>query len=380
MKHGRSSILPLVVFLLLLVSTAAAQVDKIVIPAGTPEDQALTAIANEPDPQKKLAGYQDFLQKFTDNPAAVAYANWQLAQAYQASGDLQKALECGDKALAGSPHNLEILVSQAGIAQQMKDDAKIVDYAVRGGTVYNSIAKETKPDGMSDEDFTQQIAGDKDAAKGSRDFLEAAAFNAIASEKDDKARMAFIGSFTSAFPDSQFQDQIASYAMMSLSNLRDTPGLIAYAEKTLTTNPNNLPALLLLAGTYADDPKPGSAAKAATYAQKAIDAAKGDAPGADHSAKVSAGAAYSTLGYALMKQDKTVAAIPKLRSAFTLLKGEDEQQYAIAGYRLGFAYAKLDKVTEAREVLNEVIKIAGPVQQPAKDLLVKVNAARAKGK
>src|SRR5271170_8193121 len=97
-----------------------AQVDKIVIPAGTPEDQALTAITNEPDAQKKLAMYQDFLQKFSANPAAVAYGNWQISQAYQSAGDLQKALECGDKALAGSPHNLDILVSQTGIAQQLK--------------------------------------------------------------------------------------------------------------------------------------------------------------------------------------------------------------------------------------------------------------------
>ena len=57
-----------------------AQLDKIVIPAGTPEDQALTAISNEPDAQKKLAMYEDFVQKFSSNPAAVAYGNWQIAQ------------------------------------------------------------------------------------------------------------------------------------------------------------------------------------------------------------------------------------------------------------------------------------------------------------
>jgi len=168
--------------------------------------------------------------------------------------------------------------------------------------------------------------------------------------------------------------------MMSLSELKDTPRLIAYAEKTLTADPNNLPALLLLAGTYADDSKPGSAAKAVTYAQKAIDAAKADAPDADHSRKVSAGAAHSTLGYAYMKQDKTAAAIPELRSASALLKGQDDQQYAIALYRLGYAYAKLSRVSEARDVLQEAVKISGPVQQPAQDLLAKVNAARAKGK
>jgi hypothetical protein len=81
-----------------------------------------------------------------------------------------------------------------------------------------------------------------------------------------------------------------------------------------------------------------------------------------------------------MKQDKTVASIPELKAASSLLKGQDEQSYALAMYRLGFAYAKLNRVTEARDVLTEASRISGPAQQPAKELLVKVNAARAKGR
>jgi tetratricopeptide (TPR) repeat protein len=380
MKRGHWPVILMVVVPLALSVFGHAQLDRIVIPAGTPEDQALTAISNEPDTQKKLAMYQDFLQKFSANPAAVAYGNWQISQSYQTAGDLQKALEYGDKALAGSPHNLDILVSQAGIAQQLKDSAKVFDYAMPGGELYNSIAKQAKPEGMSDQEFAQRVAEDKSAAKSSYEFLEAAAFNAIVEEPDAKKRMADIERFTPTFPNSRFQEQVASYAMMSLSELKDTSRLIAYAEKALAADPNNLPALLLLAGTYADDPKPGSVAKAVTYAQKAIEVAKADAPDADRSRKVSAGAAHSTLGYAYMKQDKTAAAIPELKSAVALLKGQDDQQYAIALYRLGFAYAKLSKISEARDVLQEAVKIPGPVQQPAQDLLAKVNAARAKGK
>jgi tetratricopeptide (TPR) repeat protein len=366
--------------LLLFSGLAHGQLDRISIPAGTPEDQALTAISNEQDTQKKLAMYQDFLQKFSANPAAVAYGNWQISQSYQAAGDLQKALEYGDKALAGSPHNLDILVSQTGIAQQLKDDTKVMDYSTQGAELFNSISKQAKPEGMSDAEFAQRIDDEKSAAKSSYEFLEAAAFNAIVDEPDAKKRMADIERFTPTFPNSRFQEQVASYAMMSLSQLKDTPRLISYGEKTLVTDPNNLPTLLLLATTYVDDPKPGSLNKAVTYSQKAIEAAKADAPDADRSRKVSAGVAHSTVGYAYMKQDKTAAAIPELKSASALLKGLDDQQYAIAMYRLGFAYAKLSRVSEARDVLQEAVKISGPVQQPAQDLLAKVNAARAKGK
>jgi tetratricopeptide (TPR) repeat protein len=359
-----------------------AQLDKIVIPAGTPEDVALASISSEQDAQKKLTMYQDFVQQFSSNPAAVAYGNWQMAQAYQSTGDLEKAIGFGDKALAASPHNLDILVSQANIAQQMKSNAKLVDYAVRGGEAYNSIAKQTKPDTMSDQDFQNQVEGEKNSARGSYDFLEAAVFNAIADEKDPKARMSYIERFSAGFPDSRFQDQVAQYALYTLGpgQLNDPARLVAYGDKALAANPNSTAALLLMANHYVEDTKPTSISKAASYAEKVIALSKADAPDADPPRKLSAGVAHSTLGYALMKQDRTAAAIPHLKAASGLLKGHDDLAYATALYRLGWGYAKLNKVTEARDVLNEAVKISGPIQQPAQDLLAKVNAARAKGK
>jgi tetratricopeptide (TPR) repeat protein len=352
------------------------------IPAGTPEDNALTSIANEQDAQKKLALYQDFVQKFSSNPAAVAYGNWQLAQTYQNSGDLEKALDYGDKALAGSPRNLDILVLQANVSQQLKNNAKLIDYAARGGEAYNAIGKQPKPDAVSDQDFANQIENEKNSARPSYDFLEAAAFNSIADEKDPKSRMTYIERFTTAFPDSRFGDQVAQYAMYTLGpgQLNDPVRLVSYGEKALATNPTSSPTLLLMANHYVEESKPGSAVKAATYAEKVIALSKADAPDAGRAQKLSAGVAHSTLGYALMKQDKTTAAIPHLKTASTLLKGQDDLAYATALYRLGWGYAKLNKVTEAREVLNEAVKISGPIQQPAQDLLSKVNAARAKAK
>jgi tetratricopeptide (TPR) repeat protein len=379
MKHGRWPVL-LVTFLLVVAPLSRTQIDTLTIPAGTPEDQALQAITKEPDDKKKLAMYEDFLKQFSSNPAAVAYANWQISQAYQSTGDLQKALDYGDQALASAPRSLDILVSQASIAQQLKNKAKLLDYSVRGGEVYNSIGKGAKPAGVSDQDFATQAEEQKTAAKASYDFLEAAAFNVIVDETNAKARMTDIERFTPAFPNSHFDESIASYAMMSLSELKDTNRVLAYGEKALAANPNNLAALLLLAGSYVEDPKPGSLAKAVTYAQRAVAAAKADAPDADRTRKLSAGVAHSTLGYAYMKQDKTAAAIPELKSASVLLKGVDDQQYAVALYRLGFAYAKLSRTTEARDVLMEATRIPGPVQPLSQDLLAKVNAARAKGK
>ena len=365
-------VLFLAVLAVLMAPLLQAQSSQIVIPAGTPEDQALQKITAEPDAQKKLALYEDFVGKFSTNPAAVAYGNWQIAQYYRTAGDDQKALEYGDKALAAAPKNLDLLVFLASVAQDSKNNAKVFDYAVQGGEAYNSALKKAEAGNPAPPAETS-------SAKSSYEFLEAAAYNVIVGENDAKTRMAYIERFTPAFPNSRFADAVGSFAMVSLSQLNDMPRLVAYGEKTLAADPNSLPTLLLLAGAYADDSKPGSAAQAVTYAKRAIDVAKPDAPDADDSRKLSGGMAYSTLGYAYLKEDKTAAAVPELKSALPLLKGND-QQLAVALYRLGFAYAKLNRVTEARGVLQEAVKIPGPVQPLCQDLLTKVNAARARGR
>lgn len=379
----RSSALSLLIassFLAFIPFQAKAQVGRIVIAAGTDEDHALQAISNEADAQKKLTMYQDFVQKFSSNPDAVAYGDWQIAQAYQAGGDFQKALEYGDKALTASPRNLDIFVSQTNTAMQAKNNTSAMDYIARGGEVCQSVAKQPKPNGMSDDDFARKVSDDKNAIQSNCDFLETSGVNVISAESNPKARMDDVDKFTTAFPTSKYQETVSNLALESLSELNDNGRLVAYGEKVLAADPDSVPALLLLANFYTNDAKAGSTAKAIEYSQRAIEISKADAPDADKSRKISAGVAHDTIGWAYLKGDKTTSAVPELKSAVALLKGQDDQQYARALYGLGFAYGKLNKLTEAREVLTEAAKIPGPLQSMSQDLLAKVNSARAKGR
>ena len=91
-------------------------------------------------------------------------------------------------------------------------------------------------------------------------FFESAAFNTIALESDAKTRMDYIEQCTPVSPKSKFDEQVASYAMLSLSQLKDNKRLNSYAEKALAANANNIPALLLLANAYVDSSEPGGAA------------------------------------------------------------------------------------------------------------------------
>jgi len=164
--------------------------------------------------------------------------------------------------------------------------------------------------------------------------------------------------------------------MFTLGQLNDSARLFSYGEKALAANPNSMPTMLLLANAYVEDSRPTSLAKAITYSQKVIELAKADAPDADKSRKLSGGVAHSTLGYAYAKQEKAAAAVPELKEAAALLKGQDDVSYATALYRLGWAYAKVNKTAEARAVLEEGAKIPGPLQGPCQELLAKVNATR----
>jgi len=362
---------------LLLCLFSFAQLEKIVIPAGTPEDQALIAISNEVDAAKKLVMYEDFVQKFSGNPAAVAYGNWQIAQSHQTEGNLEKALSYGDKALASAPTNCYILVSQTNIAQQMKSNTKVMDYATRGGQAFNSAAQSPKPEGMTDEQFSARVAEVKESNKSSYDFLETSAFNTIADEKDAKTRMSYIERYAPAFPASRFEDPVTQYAMYTLGRLNDSARLFAYGEKALAANPDSMPTMLMLANAYVEDVRPAGWTKAVTYSQKVITLAKADAPDADKSRKLSGGVAHSSLGWAYVRQEKMPAAILELKTAASLLKGQDDAAYATALYRLGYAYGKVNKVPEARAVLEDAVKIPGPLQGLSRELLEKVNNLRA---
>jgi len=359
----------LFLLMVLLAAPAAAQVTRILIPAGTPEDQALQAISKENDADKRLALFQDFVQKFAATPAAVAYGNAQIAQYYLAKGDAAQALAYGDKALAAMPNDLDILMSQANAAQQLKDFAKLVSYAVRGGAAVNGIGKQPKPEGLSDQDFQATLEQERNAYRPSYEYLEGAAVNAIASEPDPKRRMAEIEQFEAGFPKSKYAQQISQYAVVALQQMNDVPRLAAYGEKAVAANPENASLLSVLASTLVDHPAYFD--RAMGYARKAITLANADAPDADNNRKLAAGTAHTALGFGLMKQEKNTAAVAELKTAVKLLKNDPVGSQK-ASYLLAYGYAKLKNFAEARQILNKLVATEGPFQQPARELLAKV--------
>lgn len=372
MKAAR--ILCLFIGFIFLANFSLGQVTHISIAAGTDEDKALQVIGSETDPQKKIVLLQKFNEDYSANKPAVAYGYWQMLQTHQAAGENEKAFAAGEKAAELEPGNLDILVSVCGAAEALKDYGKIVDYASKGGRAFQGIATQTKPAEISAEEWTTRITQDQAAAKQSYEYLEAAAINALSSESDPKKRLSMIEMFTAGFPNSRFDVQVSQLAMASLQALNDTAKSIEFGERALKANPNSVPTLLLLANALATDPK--NAAKGADYAQRAVRLATVGAD-ATPEQKLTAGVARSTLGFALLNQDKSLAAVPELKQAVELLQGNDSV-YEEALYRLGFAYAKLGRRADAQAALQKCIAIKGPYLAMAQDLLGKVGGATRK--
>lgn len=359
-------------FVLILASllTAVAQNTRIVIPAGTPEDKELNAIGVETDTSKQIEAYQDFITKYADNKAAVAYAEWQLSQAYVQAKDNAKALEWGDKALQSYPNDLDIVVSDCNIAMAMKNNAKTVDYAVKGAAIYHSILQQPKPADASPTDWNNRITQEQLSVKPDYEFLENAAYNAVVAEQDPNQRMSFIEQYTPAFPKSRFEAQVAQIAMYSLQQLNQPQRLQAYGEKALAADPDSIPTLLMMAGSYAGDPK--TASKAAEYAEKVLKLTGAD-PG-DSTLKSYAGIAHTALGRADLNRDRIANAVAALKTASTQLQADPPDQQ-IALYFLGYASAKQNRKADAIAALQKAAAIQGPYQAPAKEMLAKIQSA-----
>jgi Tfp pilus assembly protein PilF len=355
--------------------TAGAQVVTIHIPAGSPEEKALEAVSAENDGQKRIAMLQDFLQKFSASPETVVYGQWQLAQQYLDQGDAAKALEYGQKAVAGQPNNMDILVFLAGAAQKAKATDVIMECADKGGKAFNGIANRAKPEGMDPEDFALRTKQAQDPVRPSYEFLEATALNALVGEQNNGKRMVYIERYLGAFPNSRFQEQVTQLAVASLAEMKDSRRLNSFAEKALAANPTSVSTLVVLAEAFAENSEAGATARAEGYARKALESAASQKPTEANQLELYTGLAHSALGYALMKQEKSAAAIPELKAACSMLKDHSDA-YSSALYRLSFAYAKTPgKLGDAKAALTELVAIPGPYQQPARDLLGKVQAA-----
>jgi tetratricopeptide (TPR) repeat protein len=138
------------------------------------EYDAFQAMAGEKDPRKKISLAEAFLQKFTDTDFKdLALVN--IMAAHQQLGESEKAIEAGQKALEANPDNLQALSYVNFVfpfvfkSTDPDADSKLARAESRARHGLELLQKLQKPEGVTDEQFTQYVKGQRAAEDAPND-------------------------------------------------------------------------------------------------------------------------------------------------------------------------------------------------------------------
>jgi hypothetical protein len=353
---------------------AQAPCPRLPVVMNTPEDKLMLAVNGADTPQAQV----DALTKFSTDNATSTFmpcVNEYLTMTYVKLQNFDMAIAAGEKDLAANylDVNLDVNLLKAYVGAGKATDS-----------AFDLINK--SPQLIHDEAQTSSAANAAETAKDVRAYVEYAFFQLIPRVPDATKRIAYLDGFVKAFPDTANMNQVnvQYFAAYQMANQPDK--MFEYGEKAVTSDPNNVSTLNLVADAYATSQTP-HLDKAAEYAQKALtlasSAQKPEGMTDDQfkaSNNLELGLAHSTLGYVDMQKGarthRVADAIKELKTASELLAGNPALQ-ARALYFLGYSYELEYPANHhlAAEALTQAAALQTPWQAQANDLLEKVKKA-----
>ncbi|MFZ1972438.1 MAG: hypothetical protein WAU89_06310 [Candidatus Acidiferrales bacterium] len=362
-------------FLALTITTQAQFGKSVSVAAGTPEDKALADIYAAPDGPDKIALLDKFMTDYGKGDLELL-GDQLYVQSYLAQKNYAKVYEYGEKALALDPDNFSTAVSMVHAADEQGDASKVFDEGEKVTAIVTRYKAAPPPEGVSADRWAAQKEQTLKNAEGDIGYVQYAMVNASYKTADPTARAALFERFVTMFPDSSYIATVREQTAIAYQQAHNQAKMLATAQSLLTSDPNDISMLLLLADTWCNDPH--QVDKAAADAQKALDllaqAKKPDNVADDQWQKqisLQKGLAYSSLGEANVNKGRNPQAIDNFKQAAPLLKS-DNFSYAQNQYRLGFTLAKMQRIPEARTVLTEVISFNTPYKPLALDTLNKI--------
>jgi tetratricopeptide (TPR) repeat protein len=370
----RPLLLPFLAILVALVGQpAAAQIGKAVrIPAGSPEDKALSSIAAAPTSAEKITLLDKFTADYGKGDMAVA-AYEQYVNIYAGDKQYDKTFEYADKGLAADPDNYGIAYAAFRAAQEKGD----VDHDFRYGLTLAGIVSRYKAQpAPAGEEAGAWALEQKETLAGVAEqmsYVSGTLYNAASGIKDPKQQTALLEPYSIAFADSPYAEPAQTLVADSYRRLRDYPKMTAFAERVLEKDPNNISMLLLLADDGSD--RGVNLPEADTYAHKALDllgTAQKPAGATDEQwaqrASIQKGIAWSSIGQVAIQKKSDAPALDAFQKAAPLLKNEPFL-YSRNQYRMGFALLNLKRAPEAKVALTQAAAADTPYRQMAQQKL-----------
>jgi tetratricopeptide (TPR) repeat protein len=373
-----------VILMMVAAGSATAQIGKSVsVAAGTPEDKALSDIYAAPDGPDKVALLDKFMADYGKGDLELL-GDQLYVQTYLAQKNYAKVYEYGDKVLALDPDNFSTAVIMVHAAEEQGDSKKLFDACQKVADIIKRYKSGPPPEGTAADAWNAQREIVLKNVEGDVGYVQYALLNAAYKTTDASARAALLEGYAATFPESTYTVSAREQTAIAYQQAQNSPKMLAAAQNLLTSNPDDISMLILLADTWCNDT--AHLDKAGTYAQHALELlAQAKKPDNVDDAQwqnqvaLQKGLAYSSLGEVNVNKNRNPQAIDAFKQAAPLLKS-DTFSYAQNQYRLGFTLAKMQRIPEARVVLTEVISLNSPYKSRALDTLNKIGGPVTSGK
>ncbi|HKW89088.1 MAG TPA: hypothetical protein VJN21_10055 [Candidatus Acidoferrales bacterium] len=357
-------------------TTANAQIGKaVVVPAGTPEDTAVSAIYAEQDPAKKISLLDNFA---ADHPSGdfALLADQLYVSAYIAQKDYDKAFAFGDKALAIDPDNFTTGVNLVRAAEESGDQTKLFHYGEIVGAILKRYKATPPPSGTSQTDWDAKKKETIDSAQPDIQYVESALYSAAYKATTPVEKAGLFERYAAAFPDSPNTSAAEAECVLNYQAARNTPKMVEAAQKVLKNDPNNVTVLVTMADYWAEQGK--QLEEAAADAKKALEVLpsmkKPDGLTDEQwsqQTSLQKGLALSAQGQVDITRGNNSAAIQSFQQASPLLKS-DTFSYGRNLYRWGFTLAKMRQILDARRILTQAVDTNSPYSSLAMQTLNKI--------
>ena len=313
----------------------------------TPDGKLVYAITQENDDAKKQALLQELVTTYP-NSNQVPWAWAQLQAAYLKAQEYDKAMEAGEKSLAGNPDQTEVAYNNLKAAEAKNDPDAVAKWA-----------DETSRDARKEISSPRSTQSQIDYAKQVDTYTEYSVFAQSLKTTDPGKIVMLVQSLEQRNPQSPYLGKCYGRYLNALKQEGQGDKADALAEQELQRDPNN-EDVLLFAATY--EVQKNHNDKALTYAAAVLKVVQSkpkpdDVSDADWLKQKDTylGVSYWVEGMAYNGQQKFSDADKALKQALPLVK-DNKQVLPVVLFQLGVADFGIGKASKSRTAMQEALK------------------------
>jgi tetratricopeptide (TPR) repeat protein len=344
---------------LLLIPVACPQTDQASTDTPRTESILIDLVKNTPDPESQLKLLNAMVKALPNESPPWAYE--QIFRVFEETGQLDRALETGEKILSIDRQDIEIAYKSLRIAERKGDPALVRKWSQIATRTAANVVSSPKDDeiGRRRMEYARQVG----------DSLGYLKYREIAAVPDASKKIELLEDFLQRNRDSEYRHAAATLYLVTCRGLGDGRKTLSAAEKILKWDENNEDALLVLAESYQDsqiDPQKligYSNRILAVMNRRAKPVELTDAEWTKKKTRLT-GASYWMIGSALLQQNHYGAADKSIRTALPYLKG-DTRLTSAALFYLGWANYQMHNFPDAIRFNQQCLTLKGPYQDKA---------------